>query len=71
MEENKQATNVKNRRVAVDGRLVGERTARRQAEQLIFKGKKKPRTKFDRAAQKSFMDLVMVLLKDGGCLVKI
>lgn len=58
------------RSVAVDVRLVGERAARIRAEKLIFKGKKKPRTKFDLAAQRSFMDLVMLLMKDGGCLIK-
>lgn len=59
------------RSVAVDVRLVGECAARDQAEKLIFQGKKSPRNKFERAAQKSFMDLVMVLMKDGGRLVKI
>lgn len=58
------------RRVIVDANLISESAARAQVESLIFKGKKKPRNKFERAAQKSFMDLVMVLMKDGGRLVK-
>lgn len=57
--------NMVDRSVAVDVRLVGECAARAQAERLIFRGKKPPRNKFERAAQKSFMDLVMVLMKDG------
>lgn len=60
-----------NNQVMVDIREMGSDAARVRAEDLIFQGKKKPSDKYERAAQKSFMDLVMELMKDGGQLVKL
>lgn len=70
MSASNMSKNPEGRRIVVDASLVGQRAARCRAEKLIFKGKKKPRNKFERAAQKSFMDLVMALMKDGGRLIK-
>ncbi len=56
--------------VVVDTLVMRQEEARARAEELIFKGTK-PGDKYDLAARKSFMDLVMELMKDGGQLVKL
>lgn len=49
----------------------GSNVARMKIEELIFDDQANPVNKFECAAQKSFMDLVMYLMGDGGRFIKL
>lgn len=49
----------------------GSNVARMKIERLIFDDQVNPVNKFEYAAQKSFMDLVMCFMSDGGRFIKL